>query len=137
MPTTKIIISDCTESYITEQQTPTEFNPRLVQTSSFLNLTIPRTSTLPVRLDPLQFKAKLDLINGTGLRHYEALWFAAPVTDDVDGMDYDGKHKCRIFSVAECSPSIRAPYFLLYSLMKTSMEGFVNEMKAEIMKRAN
>lgn len=133
----KNFVSDCTESEITEEQTPTEFKTRMVQTTTFLRLSIPSVTNMQHRLDPTQFKVKIDLISGQGIRHYDGLWWVAPLKEDDDAMDYDGEQQCRICYVIEGATSLPTPGFLLDPLLHNASERLMNELKAEIMKRAN
>lgn len=130
-------LEDCIESEIIDQHSPTDFNIRMVQTSTFLKLTIPTVSTMRVKLKPAKYRAEQSLISGSGIRHYEGACAIIPLTENRNARQYTGVQQCRVLTVVDVATSLPTPGFLVEGLLTNTTEQTLHQTKSEIERRAN
>lgn len=119
-------ISDASESEVMNQKSSTEMTIRMVQSHSFLWLTIPMQMILNVVQYTEEAIIHMDLVKGFGVKQYKGVW--SVVNDDnrdgiIVGIDL------------KAATSVPAPGFLVDGLMTGALTESLKEIRQECMRR--
>lgn len=131
----KHFLNDIIDGEIVETHTPTNFTVRMVQSHTFLMLTIPMSMTLRVQQYPSAHKVDLELISGVGIKYYKGTWSVVPVNQDGQGTKHEGAQQCRVSCVIDAATLVPAPGFLLDNLMSHAAETNLKQLQEECKRR--
>lgn len=119
-------INDASHSSILERSSPTELVVRMVQTHTFLMLTIPMSMTLNVVENPERNTIVMDLKSGLGVKEYKGRWQAI---ERPDG-------RCLLRCALVATSSVPAPGFLMDGLMTHAMYSTMEQLRVECIRRS-
>lgn len=119
-------IGDVSDSKVLERRSGTELTVLMVQSHSFLMLTIPMTMELSVVEKPEDCIVTLDLVKGWGVRQYKGVWQAVERSEG----------RCQIQCTLLASTTVPAPGFLIDGLMSHAMRSTMEQLRTECVRRS-
>lgn len=120
-------IQDATESRVLERMSDTELTVLMVQSHTFLILTIPMKMVLNVLENPEKSSVCMDLKHGLGVKQYHGKWQA------VEQGDGKSLVKCSLIA----NSSVPAPGFLLDGLISHATIDTMEQIRKECIRRSS
>lgn len=119
-------ISDAVESRILETHDNNRYTMRMVQSHSFLILTLHLSMILDVVEDPERLSVSMDMKRGLGVKVYKGTWSAIPRADG----------RCTIRCSLMAAPAIPAPRFLVDGVITHATAASMEQVRTECIRRS-
>jgi len=118
-------VEDAAESGIVERYEENHLAVRMVQSHSFLVLTLNLGMSLDVHEFPDEQKVTMEMTKGFGVREYHGTWSSLP----------KGDGQCVLKCELRAAPAIPAPAFLIDGVITHALCSTMEQLRVECMKR--
>ncbi len=119
-------VEDAAVSEIVERFEENHLQVHMVQSHSFLVLTLNLGMTLDVRESPHDNSVSLEMVKGFGVRKYKGLWKATPKDDN----------RCIMSVRLLAAPALPAPAFLIDGIIMHATCASLTQLRVECIRRA-
>lgn len=120
-------LDDAAESQILQRYSDRHLQVRMVQTHSFLVLTLNLAMTLDVHEFKEELRATMEMTSGFGVKEYRGTWSVIPKSDDPD--------YCTICCELRATPALPAPGFLVDGVITHATCATLSQLRVECLRR--
>lgn len=119
-------VEDAAESKVVERFEENHLHVRMVQSHTFLVLTLNLGMTLDVRESPEENSVSMEMIKGFGVKEYNGSWKATQKDDN----------RCLLTCILRAAPALPAPAFLIDGVIMHATCATLTQLRVECVRRA-
>lgn len=120
-------VEDAAESGVLERTDERHLRVRMVQSHSFLVLTLNLAMIMDVEESPEEGKVCMEMVSGFGVKEYKGVWQAVPKGGDAES--------CVLSCVLRATPAFPAPAFLVDGIITHATCATLAQLRVECLRR--